>query len=349
MGLRSQRDLCSLWRTGWLTRTIIREIAMRLGGAVVVLAACATGPALAQGSSAVDYPARGITMVMPLAAGSAGDVLGRLVGAKMAVDLGRPIVSENVTGASGAIGIERVLRAAPDGYTLLGTGDNQLIYAPLFNKSARFDPRTDLAPITQLAVLDWALVANPAFPAKTIGELTALAREKPGVINFASGGVGSAQQIAMELLMARSHIKLTHVPYRGVTPALNDVVAGVVPLIFTAVSVAAPYLPDGKLRVLATTGRQRSTLLPDVPTVAESGIEFTTWMGLLAPRDTPTAIVDRLSRSAATAVKDAALRPQMAAGGFVPVGNSPADFKAVLANDYARIAEVIREASITPN
>ena len=128
---------------------------------------------------------------------------------------------------------------------------------------------------------------------KTIGELTALAREKPGVINFASGGVGSAQQIAMELLMARSHIKLTHVPYRGVTPALNDVVAGVVPLVFTAVSVAAPYLPDGKLRVLATTGRQRSPLLPDVPTVAESGIagfEFATWMGLLAPKDTPAAI-----------------------------------------------------------
>jgi tripartite-type tricarboxylate transporter receptor subunit TctC len=328
---------------------------MRLGGAVVVLAVCACmtiSPAAAQETNAADYPSRGITMVMPLAAGSAGDVLGRLVGAKMALDLGRPIVSENVTGASGAIGIERVLRAAPDGYTLLGTGDNQLIYAPLFNKSARFDPRTDLAPITQLAVLDWALVANPAFPAKTISELTALAKARPGVINFASGGVGSAQQIAMELLMARSHIKLTHVPYRGVTPALNDVVAGVVPLIFTAVSVAVPYLPDGKLRVLATTGRQRSTLLPDVPTVAESGIagfEFTTWMGLLAPKGTPTAIVERLNRSAATAVKDAALRPQMAAGGFAPVGNSPAEFKAVLASDYQRIADVVREAGIAPN
>jgi tripartite-type tricarboxylate transporter receptor subunit TctC len=328
---------------------------MGLGGAVVVLAVCACvtiRPSAAQETSAADYPARSITMVMPLAAGSAGDMLGRLVGAKMAIDLGRPIVSENVTGASGAIGIERVLRAAPDGYTLLGTGDNQLIYAPLFNKSARFDPRTDLAPITQLAVLDWALVVNPAFPAKTISELTALAKGRPGVINFASGGVGSAQQIAMELLMARSGIKLTHVPYRGVTPALNDVVAGVVPLIFTAVSVAAPYLPDGKLRVLATTGRQRSTLLPDVPTVAESGLagfEFTTWMGLLAPRDTPTVIVERINRAAATAVKDASLRPQMAAGGFVPVGNSPAEFRAVLASDYARIADVVREASLAPN
>ena len=156
-------------------------------------------------------------------------------------------------------------------------------------------------------MLDWALVANPAFPAKTIGELVALAKPKPGEINFASGGVGSAQQIAMELLMARSGIKLTHVPYRGVTPALNDVVAGVVPVMFTAVSVAAPYIPDGKLRVLATTGRQRSTLLPDVPTVTEAGLEgydFKTWMALLAPKDTPAAIVDRLHRAAVTAVKD---------------------------------------------
>jgi tripartite-type tricarboxylate transporter receptor subunit TctC len=324
---------------------------MRLDGGILALAFCVTASA-ALGQGAADYPSRGITMVMPLAAGSAGDVLGRIVGAKMAADLGKHIVSENVTGASGAIGIERVLRAPPDGYTLLGTGDNQLIYAPLFNKSAKFDPRSDLAPITQLAVLDWALVAHPAFPAKTIGELVALAKAKPGEINFASGGVGSAQQIAMELMMARSGIKLTHVPYRGVTPALNDVVAGVVPLIFTAVSVAAPYLPDGKLRVLATTGRERSTLLPDVPTVAEAGLagfDFKTWMALLAPKDTPTPIIERLYRSAATAVKDASLAPQMAAGGFVPVGTSPAEFKAELARDYERIANVIRDAGIAPN
>jgi tripartite-type tricarboxylate transporter receptor subunit TctC len=328
---------------------------MRLGASLFALALCGgvmITPAVGQGMSTSDYPSRGITMVMPLAAGSAGDVLGRLVAARMTTDLGRHIVSENVTGASGAIGIDRVLRAAPDGYTVLGTGDNQLIYAPLFNKSSKFDPRTDLAPITQLAVLDWALVAHPAFPAKTIGELVALAKAKPGQIDFASGGVGSAQQIAMELLMARTGIKLTHVPYRGVTPGLNDVVAGIVPVMFTAVSVAAPYLPDGRLRVLATTGRQRSTLLPDVPTVAEAGIDgydFKTWMALLAPKDTPAAIIDRLHRSAATAMKDASLRPQLNAGGFVPVGNSPSQFKAELAGDYERIAKVIRDAGIAPN
>jgi tripartite-type tricarboxylate transporter receptor subunit TctC len=327
---------------------------MRLGGllALVVCVGAAMNHALAQGTGSSDYPSRGITLVMPLAAASAGDVLGRLVASKMASDLGRHIVAENVTGASGAIGIDRVLRAAPDGYTILGTGDNQLIYAPLFNKSSKFDPRSDLAPITQLAMLEWALVAHPAFPAKTIGELVALAKQKPAAIDFASGGVGSAQQIAMELLMAHYGIKLTHVPYRGVTPALNDVVAGVVPLIFTAVSVATPFLPDGKLRVLATTGRQRSTLLPNVPTVAESGVagyEFKTWMGLLAPKDTPAAIIERLHRSAATAVKDAALGPQLSTQGFVPVGSSPAEFKAELDGDYDRIAKVIREANIAPN
>ena len=326
---------------------------MRLGrgAAALICSALMISHAVAQGTSASDYPARGITLVMPLAAASAGDVLGRLVAGKMAAELGRPIVSENVTGASGSIGIERVLRAAPDGYTILGSGDNQLIYAPLFNKTFRLDPRTDLAPITQLAILDWALVANPAFPAKTIEELVALAKANPGKIDFASGGVGSAQQIAMELLMAHFGIKLTHVPYRGVTPALNDVVAGVVPLIFTAVSVAAPYIPDGKLRVLATTGRERSTLMPDVPTVAEAGVagyHFQTWMGLLAPKETPAAIIDRLYRAAVNAVKDPALRPQLAAGGFVAVGNAPVEFKAQIASDYERIGTVIRDANIAP-
>jgi tripartite-type tricarboxylate transporter receptor subunit TctC len=156
----------------------------------------------------------------------------------------------------------------------------------------------------------------------------------------------------MELLMARSGIKLTHVSYRGVTPALNDVVAGIVPVMFTAVAVATPFIPDGKLRVLATTGRQRSPLLPEVPTVAESGLDgydFKTWMALLAPKETPSPIIDRLYRSAAIAVKDASLTPQMAAQGFVPVGNSPAAFKAELARDYERIAKVIHDAGIAPN
>lgn len=308
--------------------------------------------ALAQGSTASDYPARGITMVMALAAGSAGDVLGRLVGNKMSAEFGKPIVSENVTGATGQIGIDRVMRATPDGYTILGCGDNQLLYAPFVNKHAKFDPLNDFAPITQLALVDYVLVAHPSLPAKNVAELVSLAKAKPEQINYSSAGPGSTQHIAMESLMARTGARLTHVPYRGATPALNDVVAGVVSVMFTAVSVAKPFLEDGRLRALATAGLERSSLMPDVPTVAEGGLdgfEFRTWMGLFAPAKTPPEIVARLNGSAARAVKDPSLRPQMAAGGFTPIGNSPQEFKGVIARDYERIGAIIKAAGIAPN
>jgi tripartite-type tricarboxylate transporter receptor subunit TctC len=318
---------------------------------LLVVIAWVSGTSFAQSQTAADYPTRPITVVMPTAPGSAGDTLVRIVSNKMATDLGRPFIAENVTGAAGALGVIRAQKAAPDGYTLLGTGDNQLIYAPLFNRSIRFDPRTDFEPITLLASLDWALVANPAFPAKTVQELIKLAKEKPGELNFASGGVGTAQQIAMELLMARTGIKLTHVPYRGVTPGLNDVVAGVVPLMFTAVSVATPFIP-GHLRVIATTGRTRSSLLPDVPTMQEAGIEgfeFDTWVGLLAPKGTPAPIVARLHDAAAAALKDPTVRERLAAGGFTPIASSPSTFTTTLANDWKRIGDIIQTAGITPN
>jgi tripartite-type tricarboxylate transporter receptor subunit TctC len=319
---------------------------------LLAVIAWVSGTSFAQSQTAADYPTRPITVVMPTAPGSAGDTLVRIVSNRMAADLGRPFIAENVTGAAGALGVIRAQKAAPDGYTLLGTGDNQLIYAPLFNRSIRFDPRTDFEPITLLASLDWALVANPAFPAKTVQELIKLAKEKPGELNFASGGVGTAQQIAMELLMARAGIKLTHVPYRGVTPGLNDVVAGVVPLMFTAVSVATPFIPNGHLRVIATTGHTRSSLLPDVPTMQEAGIEgfeFDTWVGLLAPKGTPAPIVARLHDAAAAALKDPTVRERLAAGGFTPVASPSSVFATTLSNDWKRIGDIIQTAGITPN
>jgi tripartite-type tricarboxylate transporter receptor subunit TctC len=318
---------------------------------LLAMIAWVSGTSFAQSQTAADYPTRPITVVMPTAAGSAGDTLVRILTNKMAADLGRPFIAENVTGAAGALGVIRAQKAAPDGYTLLGTGDNQLIYAPLFNRSIKFDARTDFEPITLLASLDWALVANPAFPAKTVQELIKLAKEKPGELNFASGGVGTAQQIAMELLMARTGIKLTHVPYRGVTPGLNDVVAGVVPLMFTAVSVATPFIP-GHLRVIATTGRTRSSLLPDVPTMQEAGIEgfeFDTWVGLLAPKGTPAPIVARLYDAAAAAMKDPTVRERLAAGGFTPIASTPSAFATTLTNDWKRIGDIIQSAGITLN
>jgi tripartite-type tricarboxylate transporter receptor subunit TctC len=320
----------------------------RWAAALVLAAAGAVAP----GHTQSDYPSRGITLVMPLAPGSAGDVLGRLVANKMSAELGRSIVVENVTGASGAIGIDRVNRSDPDGYTVLGTGDNQLIYAVHFNKSAKFDPLKDFTAVTQLATIDWALVANPALPAKSVAELVALAKAKPGQIDFSSGGKGSAQHIAMELFMAKTGVKLNHVPYRGATPALNDVVSGVVSTMFTALSVAQPFIQNGTLRVLASAGTKRSDLMPEVPTLAEAGVdgfEFTTWMGFLLPAKTPPEVVKRVHASAVSALNDPEVRARSIASGFTVVGNTPDEFKAVVARDFERIGDIIRSAGITAN
>ena len=220
---------------------------------------------------------------------------------------------------------------------------------PQLNPNAKFNPHKDLTPITQLATIDWVLVAHPSFAAKTVPDLLAMAKAKPGTIDFSSGGNASPQHVAMEAFKARTGINLTHVPYRGATAALTDVVAGVVPVMFTAVSVAHPFLVEGKLHALATAGRKRSELLPNVPTVAEAGIEgfeFETWMSLMAPANLPKPIADRLHASAVKAVGDAEIRAKLLAVGLVPLGNSADAFAANLARDYAKTGEIIRAAGM---
>lgn len=312
-------------------------------GALCVLAQSA----LAQG--AADYPSRPIQMIIPLAAGSAGDVALRIVAAKMSGDLGKQIVIDNQPGAAGAIGAERATRAAPDGYTIVGISDSVLTSVPLLNKNARFDPLKDFAPVSQIVTNEWVLVAHPSFAAKTVQELIELAKAKPDQIDFSSGGNGSPQQMAMELFKARTGVRLVHVPYRGATGALTDVVAGTVPLMFTAIAVAQPFLKDGKLRALATGGPRRSDLLPDVPTAAEAGVagfEWSTWTSIMAPANTPAEIIARLNTTALAALKDAEVRDKLLALGVVPNGNSPDAFRANLARDYAKMAEIIKAAGI---
>lgn len=324
----------------------MKAIARLFATAVGVGLAAATAFAQAPES---DYPSRPITMIVPLAAGSAADIVARLVGAKMSADLGRQIVIENAPGAAGLVGIERAIKAAPDGYTIIGVSDSVLTMVPQLNPNARFDPRKDLTAITQLAIIDWVLVANPSFPAKTVPELLALAKAKPGQIDFSSGGNASPQHVAMESFKARTGINLTHVPYRGATAALTDVVAGVVPVMFTAVSVAHPFLVDGKLHAIATGGAKRSELLPNVPTVSEAGVSgfaFETWMSLMAPLNVPKPIADRLHASALKAVNDPEIRAKLLAVGLVPLGNSSEEFSANLARDYAKMGEIIRAAGM---
>jgi tripartite-type tricarboxylate transporter receptor subunit TctC len=302
-------------------------------------------PARGQGA----FPSRPVTMLVPLAAGSAGDIAARLVGQRMAVELGHPIVVENVPGASGLIGVERGARAAPDGHTIIGVGDSGLTMAPQLNPNARLNPLTDLAPITQLCTIEWALVVHPAFEARSVEQFVARAKARPGQINFASGGIAGPQHVAMEAFRHRVGIELSHVPYRGATQALTDVVAGVVPVMFTATSVAVPFLRNGQLRALATAGARRSDLLADVPTLIEAGVsEFTyeTWMALLAPAQTPRAAIDRLHAAAVVALRDREIASRLTAVGLSPLGNTPDEFRAALARDYARMGDLIRVAGI---
>ena len=296
------------------------------------------------------YPSRSIQMIIPFAAGSAGDVALRIVTAKMATLLGKPIVIENVTGAAGIIGAERVARAAPDGYTIIGMGDSVVTTVPILNKNVKYDPFRDFELVCQVVNFEWVLVTNPSFPAKNVQELVALAKAKPGTIDFSSGGNGSPQHIAMEMLEAKTGIKLAHVPYRGATAALTDVVAGTVPLTFTAIAVAEPFIRSGKVRVLGTGGPKRAASLPDVPTVAEEGVPgfaWSTWNSIMLPKGTPAAIIDTLHKAVVTALKDDDVKARLANVGVVPNGNTPAEFKANLAKSYAEMAELIKNAGIT--
>ena len=231
------------------------------------------GFAWAMPAQAQTYPSRPIKMMIPLASGSAVDVAARIIAEKMGDILGQRFVIENEPGASGLIGTRAGARATPDGYTVLVLNDGVITMLPNMRSDAGYDPFKDFVPVTRLVGIEWVLVANPAFPAKTVSELIALAKEKPGGINFGSGGYGSPQHIAAEMFMRATNVQMTHVPYRGPTPAINDLVAGHVSVMFTALSTVTSLLPDGRLRVLAsTTPKRLPQLAGAVPTMAESGV-----------------------------------------------------------------------------
>jgi tripartite-type tricarboxylate transporter receptor subunit TctC len=310
--------------------------------AVLLAAVTATVPAHAD-----KYPNRPIHMLIPLATGSAVDIVARLVAVKMSQSLGQQIYVENLAGAAGLIGAERGAKAAPDGYTILAVNDSIMTMLPHLHAKVPYDALKDFAPITQLASISFVLVANPSFPANNVRELIALAKAKPGSINFASGGNGSPQHLAMELFKSATGTDLVHVSYKGATPALLDVVSGQVPIMFTALSVAAPFAKEGKLKILGAAGAKRNAAIPDVPTVAEQGVpgfDFATWGALIAPAGTAKDEIALLNREAVKALANPEVKERLAALGFEMVGNSPEQFAAALKNDFAKMAKVIKES-----
>ena len=264
---------------------------------LLLSALLALGAFAAPAVHAQAWPARPVSLVVPYPPGGSADILARSVGAKLGERLGQPVVIENKAGAGTAIGAQAVATAAPDGYTLLlGTVSSQAIN-PAMNKVG-YDPVKDFVAVAPLAAIPFVLVAHPSVPANSVADVVAMAKASPGKVAYASAGPGTSNHLAGELLAGSAQVNLVHVPYKGSAPALNDVLAGHVPLMFDLIATALPNVQSGKLKALAVTGRERSALLPNVPTARESGLrdyEVTAWFGVFAPAGTPQAVVSRLN------------------------------------------------------
>jgi len=311
---------------------------------VLVAALAAPAAALAQ-----KYPAKTVRLVLPFATGSAVDVLARLYAQKMSETWGQQVLVDNRTGASGIVGMEFIARAAPDGYTL-GMGNvatlaiNPSLYAKL-----PYDVGRDFVPILYSAAIRNSLEVHPSLPVHSVKTLIALAKARPGQLDYASGGVGSAQHIPMEMLKAMAGINIVHVSYKGLTPAFNDVLAGQVPMMVSGVVTALPHHKTGRLRIIATTGATRTQVTPEIPTIAEAGVpgyDWDSWTGFLAPTGTPPAIVAQVHAEAARISKLPDIRERLTAAGFELVGSSPEAFAAIIRDNNARLGKVIRDAGI---
>jgi tripartite-type tricarboxylate transporter receptor subunit TctC len=317
----------------------------RWRGALAAMLALAGLPA-----AAGEYPSRPIRIVVPFSAGGTVDILARLVGAKLQAAWGEPVLVDNRTGAGGNLGADLVAKAEPDGYTLLVSSSSPLSININLYRDLPFDPARDFAPVSLLAEVPNLLEVYPGLPAHNVAELIALAKARPGKLNFASQGSGSTGHLAGELLRLKAGIDITHVPYRGTTPALNDLIAGNVDFMFDNLVSSLPFVRAGTLRPLAVGGVARAAVLPDVPTMIESGVadfESTAWFALVAPARTPPAIVTRLSDAIAGALRQPDMTARLAELGATTVASSPDALGARIKSEIARWGAVIKAANIT--
>jgi tripartite-type tricarboxylate transporter receptor subunit TctC len=296
------------------------------------------------------YPEQPVRLIVPFPPGGPADIVGRLVGKAMGDRLGQPFVVESRAGAGGLIGMEAVARARPDGYILGIASTGALTVLPGLMARMPFDPQRDLQPISQIIAVPQLLCVNAAVPARSVAELVALARRRPGSLTFASSGTGNSLHLAVELFRMRAGgMDIVHVPYRGAAPALTDLVAGQVQMMFGDVPVMLPQLRAGAIRALAVTSRRRSAALPEVPTMEEAGVpgvESETFYGLVAPAGLSEEHLALLHRTIVAALADPAVRGQLVDQGGEVAGNGPLEFAAHIRAETAKWAEVIRQAGV---
>ena len=309
--------------------------------AMCAAAACVAAPASA-------YPAKPIRLVVPLSAAGPADTVSRLIARKLTDSLGQSVVVDNRAGGSTIIGTEIVAHAPADGYTLLTITTTHAVNPSVFKKLP-FDPVKDFAPVTLIEAAPFMLVAHPSVAANTLGELIALARSRPGQINYGSAGNGSSQHLTTELFKAAAKIDLVHIPYKGAGPAFIDLVAGQVQVMFSSTVSSIAYVNNKQLRGLAVTSLKRLAVAPSLPTIAESGFpgfESSSWVGMLAPAGTPQAVIERLHREVAAALKSKDVVDTLAGIGAEPRGLPPAEFAAYYRGEMRKWAEVIRRGGI---
>ena len=293
------------------------------------------------------WPMRPVRIILPFPPGGGTDILGRLIAERLSAGIGQPVVTENRGGAGGNVGAEAAARSAPDGYTIVLVAPSLAISPTLYSK-INYDPVKDFAPISLVATVPNVMVTQPSLPGQ-LQEFIAFVKAKPGALNFGSGGAGTSNHLAGELFNIVTGARLVHVPYKGVNLAMQDVLAGNVHLVFIGIPAAAPHIRAGKLRALAVVAPQRSSALPDVPTVAEAGLkdfEVTTWYGILAPAGTPQPVVKRLNAELVKIMHAPEMKEKLTATGTEPLTSTPEEFAAYIKREIAKWGDVIRKAGV---
>jgi tripartite-type tricarboxylate transporter receptor subunit TctC len=326
---------------------ITRRVGIRLACAILPSVAVVFGAS--QVGVAAAFPTKPVRVIVPQTAGSSADFFARLVGEMLSEKWKVPVVIDNRPGAGGSIAMESLARANADGYTITVTTEGSVAILPHLYSKLKYDTMTDLAPVTRVAAAPYILVVNPSLQAKSVKELIAYAKANPGEINFGSGGNGTGTHLSGELFRIMSRTDMVHVPYKGASLALTDVIGGQVHMMFVGLPPAVGHIKAGKLRALGVTTRKRNFLVPDVPTVAESGLpgyEVEPWWGVLVPAQTPADIVRKLNADISEVVRSAGYKQRLASQGAEPVADTATEFRKVIKTEYDKWGKVIRSAGV---
>jgi tripartite-type tricarboxylate transporter receptor subunit TctC len=300
-------------------------------------------------AQAANYPSKPIRIIVPFAPGGPNDILGRIVGQKLYELWGRPAVIENRGGAGGTIGVDAGAKSAPDGYTIVIGGSSNLAVAPGLYARLPYDPLRDLAPVVNVAIVPYVLAVNPHVPARSVKELMAVARSKKGLLSYGSSGTGAMSHLAAELFKAASGAEIVHVPYKGTSPSVTDMIAGQIDMMFADLAAVAPHAKVGKLRLLATAGSKRSAAAPELPTMAEAGVKgyaVDTWFGIVAPIATPKDIIVKLNAAIVNGLKAHDVQQRFEELGYEAIGDTPEQFGATIKADIEKFSRLIKNAGI---